>query len=600
MKLANFIANYLATAGLKDVFMLGGGMAMHLNDAFGKHPSLNCVFNHHEQASAMAAESYARLSGKPAVVCVTAGPGAINTLNGVFGAWTDSIPMIVISGQARLDTTMEGNNLKNIRQLGEQECNIVEMVKGITKYAVMLKNPEEILYHLQKATFLATHGRPGPVWIDVPINLQGLDVNENALPEFINDDKQNFNTPSITSHEISEIIKKIKQAERPVILAGSGIRISGSYDTFIKLLDKLKIPVTTAWNAHDVLYDAHPSYIGRPGSIGDRAGNFAVQNADLLLVLGSRLYIRQISYNWKAFARHAYKIVVEIDAEEFNKPTVKIDHPVHGDVAQFMSLMIEQLGNSVVEKNDWMNWCLERRKKYPVVQPEYWLHEKVNPYCFMQLLSQMLPENQSVVSGDGTACVTSFQCFEIKKGTRLYTNSGSASMGYDIPGAIGAHIASGETIVCLAGDGSAMQNIQELAVIAFKKYPIKIFLLNNQGYHSIRQTQRNFFGEPLVGVGEDSGLGFPNFEKLAAGFGISYSKCQNHIQMQTAISAALATEGPHICEIFLSLDQQFAPKTSSKRLPDGRMVTRPLEDLAPFLSKEELESNMIIPALVEE
>lgn len=599
MKLANFIANYLAEAGLTDVFMLGGGMAMHLNDALGKHPKLNCIFNHHEQASAMAAESYSRLCGKPAVVNITAGPGAINTLNGVFGAWTDSIPMIVISGQARLDTTMEGNNLTDIRQLGEQECDIVSMVKGITKYAVMLKNSDDVLYHLQKAIFLATHGRPGPVWLDIPINLQGINIDESNLREFSEEDQYDATIPELSSSTILEVIEKIKQAERPVILAGSGIRISGAYDTFLQLLDKLQIPVTTAWNAHDVLYDAHPSYIGRPGSVGDRAGNFAVQNADLLLVLGSRLYIRQISYNWKAFAREAYKIVVDIDAAELRKPTVSIDYPIHADVANFMKLTIDALKDKNIEKKEWMNWCLERRKKYPVVLPEYWLHQKVNPYCFMQTLSELLPEDQAVVSGDGTACVTSFQSFIIKKGTRLYTNSGSASMGYDIPGAIGAHIASSKKIVCLAGDGSAMQNIQELAVIAFKKYPIKIFLLNNQGYHSIRQTQRNFFGEPLVGVGEDSGLGFPNFKKLAEGFDIAYSACENHATLQSAIKNALANDGPHICEVFLSLDQQFAPKTSSKRLADGRMVTRPLEDLAPFLSTEELESNMLVPTLAE-
>jgi acetolactate synthase-1/2/3 large subunit len=383
---------------------------------------------------------------------------------------------------------------------------------------------------------------------------------------------------------------------------GSGLRLSGAYEAFLKLLEHLHIPVATAWNAHDALYDAHPCYVGRPGSIGNRAGNFAVQNADLLLVLGSRLNIRQVSYNWKSFAREAYKIMVDIDAEEFKKPTLNIDLPIHGDLKDFIQKTLAELKNDTLEKLDWLAWCKIRQKKYPVVLPEYWnLKDTVNPYCFMEALSKQLSENQIILSGDGTACVTSFQTIEIKKGTRLYTNSGCASMGYDIPAAIGACVASGgQKIICLAGDGSSMQNIQELAVIAFKKYPIKIFLLNNQGYHSIRQTQQNFFGKPFVGVGEDSGLGFPNFEALTKAFGIAYTRCSTHNDLNLAIAETLQGNAPHLCEIMLNLDQQFAPKLSSKRLADGRMVTKPLEDMAPFLSREELAENMIIPMMAEE
>ncbi|MDP1573514.1 MAG: thiamine pyrophosphate-binding protein [Coxiellaceae bacterium] len=599
MKLSNFVADYLAKAGMTDVFMLTGGGAMHLNDAFGKHPKLKTTFMHHEQACAMAAESYARLTQKPAILNVTTGPGGINTINGVFGAWTDSIPMIVISGQVRYDTTLEGCGIPNLRQMGDQECDIVRMVSGITKYAVMIKDSNEILYHLQKAVYLATYGRPGPVWLDIPMNIQGATIDENNLKTFNPADIEI--TPEISLSTIKTIIEKIKLAERPVIMVGSGIRVSGSYDIFLKLLDQLRIPVVTAWNAHDALYDAHPNYSGRPGSVGDRSGNFTVQNSDLLLILGSRLNIRQISYNWQSFGREAYKIMVDIDSAELQKPTLKIDCSVHADLKQFIHLLLQQLNNTVVEKTDWLSWCQLRREKYPVVLPEYWENKDiVNPYCFMKSLSESLPDDQIVVTGDGTACVTAFQSFEIKKETRLYTNSGSASMGYDIPAAIGACVASGEKkIVCLAGDGSAMQNIQELAAIAFKKYPIKIFLLNNQGYHSIRQTQQNFFGEPFVGVGQDSGLGFPNFEDLAKGFGIAYTRCENHDGLNEAIQKTLNSNEPHFCEVMLTLTQQFSPKLSSKRLTDGRMVTKPLEDMSPFLSTEELESNMIIPVLAE-
>ena len=600
IKLSDYVANFLVENGIQHVFMLTGGGSMHLNHSLGKHPNLEVVFNHHEQASAMAAESYARLSNRVAVVNVTTGPGGLNTLNGVFGAWTDSIPMFIISGQVRYDTTIQSSGI-NLRQLGDQECDIVSVVKPITKYAHMLLDPMQIKYHLQKALYLAKQGRPGPVWLDIPMNVQGAMVDEEKLPGF-NPQAECIPTPDISESQIRQVLEKLSKAERPVILAGSGVRTSGAHDLFLKLIDKLGIPVTTAWNAHDVLHDDHPLYIGRPGSVGDRAGNFAVQNADLLLVLGCRLNIRQIGYNWKAFARHAFKIVVDIDALELIKPTVKVDMPVHGNAADFMRKLVDLAPSPVCPSaQSWVAWCGERKERYPVVLPEYWKGDKVNPYCFMQTLSEALPPEQIIVTGDGTACVTSFQAMNLKKGQRLYTNSGSASMGYDLPGAIGACVASGgKTIVCLAGDGSIQQNIQELAVLAYKKLPIKVFVLNNNGYHSIRQTQVNFFGEPLIGVGPESGLGFPDFKKIAFAYDLPYVHCPDHSSMEQAIATMLATEGPAICEVMLTLEQQFAPKLSSKRLADGRMVSKPLEDLAPFLSRKELAENMLVEMLPEE
>lgn len=603
MKLSQFVADYLAKAGLSHVFLLTGGGAMHLNDAFGKHPELTVVYNHHEQASAMAAESYARLTNKPAIVNVTTGPGGINTLNGVFGAWTDSIPMVVISGQVRYDTTIAGCGLPNIRQMGDQEVDIVSMVKGITKYAVMVTDPKSIQYHLQKALYLATQGRPGPVWLDIPMNVQGATIEEADLIHFDpHEDQEVPVIPGIPVETIKEVLQKLKAAQRPVIMVGAGVRLSGAHAQFLEVLNHLHIPVATAWNAHDVLANDHPNYVGRPGSIGDRAGNFAVQNADVLLILGSRLNIRQISYNWSSFARAAYKIMVDIDPVEMQKPTLKIDQAIHGDLNDFFAKALNSLQEDApISHPDWLAWCKARQVKYPVVLPEYWLATgHVNPYCFMQALSQQLPEHQIIVSANGTACVTSFQAMELKHGQRLYTNSGSASMGYDLPAAIGACIgANGQRVVCLAGDGSLMQNIQELAVVKHQNYPIKLFLLNNQGYHSIRQTQQNFFGEPFVGVGEDSGLGFPHFEPLITGFGLRYNRCESHADLATAISQALEGDEPHVCEIILRLDQVFAPKLSSKRLADGRMITKPLEDMAPFLSTEELAENMWVPMMPE-
>lgn len=596
-KVSDFIAQFLVEQGLRHVFMLTGGGAMHLNDAFGKHADLEKIYNHHEQASAMAADSYARLTRQIPIVNVTTGPGGINTLNGVFGAWVDSLPMLIVSGQVKYETTVSSTSLP-LRQLGDQECNIIEMVKGITKYALMVTEPSEIKYHLQKALYLAVNGRCGPVWLDIPMNVQGAYIHPADLKEFSSKDEYFSELPEkLEDCALLTVLDKLKQAKRPVILAGAGVRLSGIHDEFMQLVDTLNIPVTSGWNAHDTIHNDHPCYAGRPGTIGDRAGNFTVQNADVLLVLGSRLNIRQVSYNWTSFARDAYIIMVDIDRAELEKPTLNINMPVHADLADFIPRLLSMAKHKPLpEKSDWVRWCRARVDKYPVVLSKYWDNKTaVNPYCFMQRLSEHLPEGQIIVSGDGTACVASFQAMKIKLGQRLYTNSGCASMGYDLPGAIGACIGSGnQEIVCLAGDGSIMQNIQELATIVFNRYPIKLFVLNNNGYHSIRQTQQSFFGETLVGVGPESGLGFPRFEKLASGFDLPYVACRNHEELDTAIQKTLAFNGPVLCEVFLDLNQQFSPKLSSRRLEDGTMVTSPMEDMAPFLSREELQENMLI------
>jgi acetolactate synthase-1/2/3 large subunit len=601
IKVSDYIANFLAASGIRHVFMLTGGGAMHLNNSLGKHPELRVIFNHHEQAGAIAAESYARLSNQIAVLNVTTGPGGLNTLNGVFGAWTDSIPMLVISGQVRYDTTVQSTGLK-LRQFGDQECDIVSIVKLITKYAEMVIDPLQIHYQLQKALYIATHGRPGPVWIDIPMNVQGSTVDETQFLEF-DPGSLTAKIPVTTQQQMNAVLAKICAAERPVILTGAGVRLSGAHEDFLTLLEKLQIPVVTAWNAHDSVTDDHPLYIGRPNSVGDRAGNFAVQNADLLLVLGSRLNIRQIGYNWKSFARAAYKIVVDIDPVELLKPSVAIDLAIHADLADFIPRLLNAAGKeNLPSKTEWLDWCRTRRARYPVVLPEYWnLQELVNPYCFMEKLNDALPENQIIVVGDGTASVVSSQAVRIKKGMRFYSNSGCASMGYDLPAAIGACIAAGGApVVCLAGDGSIQLNIQELATVMHNQYPLKIFIFNNNGYHSIRQTQKSYFGEPYVGIGPESGLGFPDFAKIAFAYNIPFVRCERHAQLEETINATLNSPGPAICEVMLTLEQAFAPKLSSRRLSDGRMVSRPLEDMAPFLSREELAENMLIEILSDE
>jgi len=598
IRVADYVTKALADYGVRHVFMVTGGGAMHLNDAIGKCADLTYICNHHEQASAMAAESYARLSGKPAAVCVTTGPGGINALNGVFGAWVDSIPMLIISGQVRYDTTVRSTGL-DLRQLGDQECDIIQVAAPICKMAVMVTDPQQIRHDLERALYLCRAGRPGPCWVDIPMNVQGAFVDETTLQPYDLTEDENQVPPIISTQLVEELIERIRVAERPVILAGSAIRSSGGYADFLDFIERMGIPVTTAWNAHDLLWDDHPLYCGRPGTIGDRAGNFAVQNADLLMVLGCRLNIRQIGYNWSTFARSAFKIIVDIDPLELRKPTIHPDLPIHADVADFIRTLLRILPQREMARSPWLEWCQERRRSYPVVLPDYWKQEsRVNPYCFIDCLTSQLSEDQTIVTSNGSACVVTFQAAHIKPGQRLFTNSGCASMGYELPAAIGASFTShGKKIVCIAGDGSIQMNLQELATIAYHHLPIKIFLLNNGGYHSIRQTQESFFGQPFIGTGPESGVGFPKMSGIAKAYGFSYRSCRSHPEMAKAIDETMHGEEPVICEVFLNQEQPFAPKAASVKLPDGRIVSKPLEDLSPFLSREELCDNMLIPLL---
>ncbi|MEK7690941.1 MAG: thiamine pyrophosphate-binding protein [Bdellovibrionota bacterium] len=599
MRVADFIAETLADHGIRDVFLVTGGGAMHLNDAIGRCKRLSYVACHHEQACAMAAESYYRLSNRLAAVNVTTGPGGTNAITGVWGAWTDSIGLVVISGQVKFETTVRSTPLP-LRQLGDQELDIARLVSSITKYAVMVTDPLTIRYHLGRALYLAAHGRPGPVWLDIPMNVQGASIVPENLPGYDSrEDAIAFETPDLEG-ACRRVVERLRCSERPVVLVGSGIRLSQSHREFLELVDRLGVPVVTAWNAHDVLWNEHPCFVGRPGTVGDRAGNFADQNADLILILGCRLNIRQISYNWENFARGAYKIMVDIDAAELKKKTLNIDLPIHADLKDFLQVLNGvDYGGPTDAHRGFLAWNLERRRRYPVLLPSYRdAAEGVNPYVFVDELFNALPEDETVVTGDGTACVTTFQGACIKKGQRLYTNSGCASMGYDLPAAVGACIASDKRrVICLAGDGSLQMNLQELQTIVTHKLPIKIFVLNNKGYHSIRQTQQNFFPDNIVGCGTDSGLGFPDVSKLAAAYGIAWGTVTNQANLADGIQRALAGNGPYVCEVILDRQQGFAPKLSSRKLPDGRMVTSSLEDMSPFLSRDEFFDNMIVPPI---
>jgi acetolactate synthase-1/2/3 large subunit len=602
IRVADYVANAMAAHGIRHVFMVTGGAAMHLNDAIGRCPDLSYVCVHHEQAASMAAQGYYRLSNRLAAVNVTAGPGATNAITGVFGAWVDSLGMVVVSGQVKWETLVRSTSLP-LRQLGDQEVDIVRLVEPITKYAVLVEEPESIRYHLERAIHLARTGRPGPVWLDIPGNVQSARVDPEALEGFRPDEAAGGAGSSDLAAVYAEIAQGLRRAERPVLLAGPGVRLGGAADAFTRLAERLEVPVVTGFNAHDLVPTDDPRYIGRPGTIGDRAGNFAVQNADYLVILGCRLNIRQVSYAWQHFARGAYKVMVDADAAELRKPTICIDLPVHAEAAPAIEglLAVTDGWSPPAAHGRWLAWCRERKARYPVVLPGYWTSPRqVNPYCFVQALFEQAADDETIVTGDATACITTFQAARLKRGQRLFSDSGCAPMGFDLPAAIGACIAQDRRrVVCLAGDGSIMLNVQEMQTIAGLGLPIKIFVLNNNGYHSIRQTQRNFFPDNPVGAGPESGVTFPDFERLAYGFGIPFLRCDTHSTLHYAIKETLSREGPQMCEVVLDPEQPFSPRVSSKRLPDGRMVTAPLEDMFPFLPREELAANMLVERVPE-
>lgn len=569
---------------------------MHLNDSIRKEKRLYYLCNHHEQASAMAAEGYARITGKLGVINVTSGPGGINALNGVFGAWTDAIPMLVISGQIKRETCMATYKISGLRQLGDQESDIIGMVRGITKYAVLVADPLSIRYHLEKAIHLAQQGPPGPCWLDIPMDVQASMIDENELPGYNPQEDAPIGDLEQLPQVCHNILEKIKTAKRPVIMAGTGIRLAHALDIFDRVIHRLKIPVTTAWT-HDIIASDDPLFCGRPGTIGTRAGNFTVQNADILLILGARLNVRQVSYNWQSFAREAFKIQVDADSAEFKRPMVKIDMPVHCDLLPFLEELdrqIDQINYDNSKHKVWQAWCRERVLKYPVVLERHRTFKgRINPYHFIETLFDRLADDDVVVCANATATIVPYQAASLKKGQRLFSNSGSASMGYDLPAAIGAAVGrEGKRVICLAGDGSIQLNIQELQTIVHHQLPIKIFVLNNSGYLSIRITQRNFFGD-LIGESPASGTSFPDMVKIADAYGLAAYRIDS-ADFVNKIDEILAQNGPVLCEVLLDPDQTFEPKTSSKQLPDGRMVSAPLEDMYPFLDRQELLENLLI------
>lgn len=603
IRLADYVANFLVEHGITDCFTVTGGGAMHLNDALGHKEGLHCLYNHHEQACAIAAEAYARIHNQIAAVCVTTGPGGTNAITGVVGGWLDSVPMLILSGQVRYDTTARGMGL-GIRAGGDQEFDITKAISCMTKYAEMIEDPRRIRYALEKSLYLATHGRPGPCWVDIPVNFQGCTIETDELIGYDPAEDSATLAPKVTKDTVKEVLAKIKAAKRPVLYAGNGIRLAGAFEVFKRVVPALNIPVVTGWDNIDMMADTDPLYVGRGGIMGDRAGNFAVQNADLVLAVGNRLSIRQVGYNWKTWAREAFVIMVDVDGEELKKPTLHVEMPIQADALDFLRELEAALGSTpFYAENGWQEDCRAWKKNYPVVLQRHIDAEGLtNPYALIKALSSRLPEGYTTVVGNGTACVVGSHGYVIKENQRFIINSAIASMGYDLPAAIGVCVSLGKKeIVCISGDGSIQMNLQELQTILTNRLPIKIVVINNDGYHSIRQTQTNIFSEHTkVGIGPESGdLSFPSLEKLAWAYGYPYVSCKTNAELEGMLDTVFSTEGAVIAEVFVDPKQFFEPKSATKRLADGSLFSPPLEDLAPFLDRDELRSIMKIPMMEE-
>lgn len=591
IKTSDYLVQKLETLGVDTVFMVSGGGAMHLDDSFGRSQKIRLICNHNEQASSVCAEGYARANQKLAVACVTTGPGGLNCLNGVFGAWTDSAPVLFISGQVKYTTTTASCPQVSLRQLGDQEVDIISVVRPLTKYARMVTDPYDIDAALEEAVYFAVSGRPGPVWLDIPLNVQAALINPSLLKKFAVSAAGNKDI----SAALAQAAHLLQNAKRPLLVAGNGIHCAKAQKALRAFLDKTHIPVTTTFNGFDLVASEDPLFAGRIGTVGQRAGNFVLQNADVILFAGTRNNIRQVSYNWENFAKNAKKIVVDIDPAELQKPTVHPDVALCADVGQVLSSLTEQLtGPLAVEP--WREYCRQMKAKYPPLR-EFSIQgqDKVHPYLFMQRLSRILPENARVVASNGTACVAFFQAFESKAGQRLLLNSGDASMGYGLPAAIGVCAAEKNApVVCLEGDGSLMMNLQELQTLKTNQLPVKLFVIKNGEYISIIQTQRNFFEGRLTACNKDSGVEVPDFVKVAQAFGLPAVRIVKNDELADKIQEVLNTPGPVVCELECTENYTFAPKLSARKLEDASMVSPSLEDMFPFLEREELAENMSI------
>lgn len=582
LRAADYVAKLLVENGITQVFAVVGGGAMHLDDALGNCEGIHCIFNHHEQACAMAAEGYARVNGDMAVACVTSGPGGTNAITGVLCAWNDNIPLLVLSGQVRTDTTIASTGLK-LRQFGEQEYDIVNSVDNMTKYAEMIMDASRIRYCVEKAIYLANHGRKGPCWLDIPLDIQGMTIETDDQQPYIPEVNK-----SCQREKIDQILERLNKAERPVILAGSAIRGAQTYGAFRKFVDQTHIPTLAATGIVDLFPVDAKDYYGNFGTIGGRAGNFIVQNADCMLILGARLSFKQIGFNYEKFAPNAYKIMIDVDEAELSKKTISIDLPVCMDLEEFFDdSKIEKITEGSIDDR-WLAYCKEVKERFTIYQERFQISNKVNPYYFAKKLQEYIDETAVIVVGNSCASDMTRQMGIVREGQRMWGNTNCGTMGYDLPAALGASVAAGATVYCMTGDGSIMMNIQELQTIAHNKLPVKIFIHNNEGYEAIVNTHTNFFGR-LTGCTKESGISFPDFKLLAKAFGIPYYLCRNHEDIDRVLPKFINDKGYGICEIWSDEKQMIEPKTKSKITEGGKMVSPPIDDLFPFLDEQEYD-----------
>jgi len=606
MKLSDYVVQFLVDHGVPDIFLVSGGGIMHLVDSVGRNPGIRYICNYHEQACAIAAESYARVKNHIGACLVTTGPGSTNALSGIAGAWVDSIPVIVVSGQVRRQIIADYSKL---RQLAPQEINIIDMARHVTKYATTVLEPNTIGEELARAYDTALSGRPGPVWLNIPLDVQSADVTPGTdmtrkqglsraesdagaprdCPLFSPADR----VPSPNPADVASVLSLLRSSRRPVIIAGNAIHLARAEGTFEEFLDRFHVPVLLTHNGMDLLPEDHPCYMGRFGPGGQRRANFCLQNSDLLLSLGTSLSIASIGFNFAGFAPKAKKVAVNIDAEELRKPTIRLHQAIVADIKTFMQAMLERSPEPFAPSRRWLDACANWRRRYPLVTLDQLSDpDHVNSYAFMDALSVLLDPTDIILTGNALDSASAYQALRIKKGQRSFTNVNYGAMGWDLPAAVGAAVAAPDRrVVLLTGDGSFQFNVQELLTIGHNRLNVKVFVLNNRGYESIRATHTNFFGR-ITAADPKTGVANPDYGPLAAANGFGYARAATNADIDRIARQALASPGPFLCELNISYDQARSPKATSFRRPDGTIESKPLEDMWPFLPTEEIRHNM--------
>lgn len=595
MKVSDYICHFFVTKKIQKIFAISGAGNVHILNSIDNNDSLSCICPHHEQAGVMAALAYKRVSNKMGVMLTTQGGGSSNAITGVLNGWADSIPCLIISGQEKTQFLKEH---KSLRMYGVQGFNVTKTVENFTKYTAIVDNPKMIKYHLEKAFYYAETGRPGPVWLDIPIDIQASNVDINELPSFEIEEVTNINI----TDDISFIIDQLKKSKRPMFIFGNGIRLSNCNQLLPSLLENISIPFLTAWNGIDMLPSNHHLYFGHEGNYGQRCANFITQNCDLLIAIGTRLAIPQIGYDINEFAREANKIVVDIDSSELSKfAGFKNFYTIEADAKYFIKSLISSLSNKPIAcPEQWYKKCIQWKINYPIIDKKIHTHIDgyINSYIFVDELSKHFTEDEIIVTDMGTALTCTHQAITLNKNQRLITSTGLGEMGYGMPGAIGASFGSEKKrVILISGDGSMMMNLQELQTIVHHQLPIKIFLFINDGYLTIKHTQKALFGKKFVGSGRDSGVSCPDFGKVGSAFGLKTFKIQDIETMSSVIDSVLEASGPVICEVFTHPLQPLVPKLSFALNDDGTLVSPPLEDLYPFLPREILKQEMIIELL---